>query len=621
MALSDNGHACKNVYEAALVWRNDMTVNDKLAQLRLLMKRDSIDTYIITKNDPHQSEYTPDYWNQVKFISGFTGSAGAAVVTMSHAGLWTDGRYYIQAEHELAGSEFIIYKDAEPGVRHFDEYAAEETAAGGVIGFNGNVLSMAQVKKIKDLIKFKRIGIKADSDLIAEIWADRPGLSKSPAYIHDLKFCGVTRTQKISDLRAKMKKEGASVYVISSTDDIAWLFNLRGNDMPCKSFFESFAIIDYENAVLFIDKDKTGGVRGELERDGIILRDIHGIQDYLKEYAKQHEKGVVLLNPDKTGYALSLILAGNEISECKTDLTSEMKAIKNSVELANLDKACVRDCVAIVRFIIWLKENAGKGIDECDAADKILEFRKMGENFVELSFPTISAYMGNAAMMHYSAKKGACAEIKAEGVLLVDSGGSYYDGTTDITRTIVLGVIPDKLKRDFTLVLKSHISMAAAVFLYGATGANLDTFARMPMWKHCMDYKSGTGHGVGFFLNVHEGPHNLSMRSNLAVFEEGMLITNEPGVYIEGEYGIRTENNMRVVSRAENEFGRFMAFETYTYCPVDLDGIDVNMLTPEEIDWLNTYHETTYQRLSPYLSQDEREWLAGATKKISPDEA
>jgi len=596
-----------------------MTVNEKLTRLRLLMERDSVDTYIITKNDPHQSEYTPDYWNQVKFISGFTGSAGIVVVTMDHAGLWTDGRYYIQAGRELNGSDFIMHRDVDPGTRHFDEFASDVTPAGGTVGFNGNVLSMGQVKKIQSLAQYKHIRIKPDLDLVGEMWTDRPGLSKAPVFIHDLRFCGIPRTEKIAELRRKMKMEGADFYLISSADDIAWLFNLRGNDMPCKSFFESFAVIDYESAALFIDKDKTADVRYELTRDGVTLLDITGIRDYLEEYVRQRPNGVVLLNPEKTGYALSLVLKNNGISECRTDLTTDMKAIKNKVELENLESVNIRDGVAMVRFIMWVKENAGKGIDECDAADKLLEFRKAGENFAEPSFPTISAYMSNAAMMHYSAKRGNCAEIKAEGVLLVDSGGNYYDGTTDITRTVVLGKITANLKRDFTLVLKSHISMAAAVFLYGATGTNLDTFARMPMWKNCMDYKSGTGHGVGFFLNVHEGPHNLSMRSNTVVFEEGMIITDEPGVYIDGVYGIRTENIMKVVNYMENGFGRFMKFEVFSYCPVDLNGVDTDMLTSEEIEWLNDYHEKVYKKLSPLLTPDERDWLSEVTKKISPN--
>ena len=593
-----------------------MTINEKLDQLRLLMKRDSIDTYIIVKTDPHQSEYAPDYRNQVKYISGFTGSAGAVIVTMDHAGLWTDGRYYIQAAREMAGSQFVLHKDAEPGVKHFDEFAAEATAAGGTIGFNGNVFSMTQVRKLEKLIRPKHINIAADKDLIGEMWTDRPALSKSPVYIHKLEYCGVCRTEKIALLRDRMKKENVDFYVISSTDDIAWLFNLRGADMPCKSFFESFAVIDYENAALFIDEDKTLGIRDEMKRDGVELHDINEIQDYLRGYRARRENSVVLLNPDKTGYTLSLILNGCEISECATDITSHMKAIKNDTELANLERVNIRDGAAMVRFLIWMKENAGKGIDECAAAEKLLEFRRMGENFVEPSFHTISAYMANAAMMHYSAKQGACAEIKAEGALLVDNGGNYYDGSTDITRTIVLGPVSDQFTRDFTLVLQSHIGMATAVFLYGAAGASLDMFARMPMWKHCMDYKCGTGHGIGFFLNIHEGPQNLSMRSNTTVFEEGMIVTNEPGVYREGEYGIRTENTMRAVDYIENVFGRFMRFETFSYCPIDLDGIDVAMLTADEIEWLNGYHDTVYRKLAPVLSAEERGWLAEAARKI-----
>ncbi|MDR1560064.1 MAG: aminopeptidase P family N-terminal domain-containing protein [Clostridiales bacterium] len=593
-----------------------MNVDEKLARLRELMKRESISSYIITKSDPHQSEYTPDYWNQVEYISGFTGSAGIVAVTMDHAGLWTDGRYYIQAERELAGSEFILHRDSDTGVRNLEEFVADETAEGGAIGFNGNVLSMSRAAKIEKLIKFKRISLKTDMDLIGEMWDDRPALSKAPVFNHELRFCGVSRTDKLSMLRETMKKKLADFNVISSADDIAWLFNLRGNDMPCKSFFESFAVIDYESAALFIDKDKTRAVREELERDGVTLLDIGDIYKYLEEYNRGRDGSVVLLNPDKTAYALSRILNNCEISECATDITTSMKAIKNGVELANLEKVNIRDGIAMVRFIMWLKENAGKGIDEADAADKVTEFREVGEYFVEPSFTTIAAYMANAAMMHYSPERGACAVIKAEGALLVDSGGNYYDGSTDITRTIVLGRISDQFKHDFTLTLKSHISMAEAVFSYGAAGTSLDMFARIPMWKECMDYKSGTGHGLGFFLNVHEGPQALTPRPNTFVFEEGMIITNEPGVYREGEYGIRTENTMKAVKHTKNEFGQFMKFEVFSYCPIDLDGIDSDMLTSGEKDWLNNYHSTVYEKLSPDLSPEERVWLAAATRAI-----
>ena len=593
-----------------------MTVNEKLAHLRLLMKRDSIDTYIITKTDPHQSEYTHDYWNQVKYISGFTGSAGVIVVTKSHAGLWTDGRYYIQAEHELTGTDFKMHKDAEPGVRGFEEYAGDETPAGGTIGFNGNVISVSQVKKIEGYIKFKHIKLKAGADLINELRTDRPLLPKAPVFNHELRFCGVSRLDKLNELRLRMKKKLVDFYVLSSADDIAWLFNLRGKDIPHISFFESFAVIDYEKAALFIDKDKTPKIRDELEKENILLYDINEINGYLDRYNRLPGKPVVLLNPEKTSYNLRQLLKNCEISECAVDITSSMKAIKNQTEIDNLEKVNIRDGVAMVRFIIWLKENADKGMNESDAAEKLLEFRQAGENFVEPSFPTIAAYMSNAAMMHYSPIKGCCAEIKPEGVLLTDSGGNYLDGSTDITRTIVLGKISDKLKRDFTLVLKSHINLADAVFLYGVTGTNIDTFARMPMWKHCMDYKCGTGHGLGFFLNVHEGPQILTRRINSVVFEEGMIITNEPGVYIEGEYGIRTENTMKVVKYIENEFGIFMRFKTISYCPVDLSGLEPDMLTTDERNWLNEYHKTVYAKLSPHLLPREIDWLYENTKEI-----
>jgi len=593
-----------------------MTVNEKIAHLRLLMKRESIDTYIVSKSDPHQSEYTQDYWNQVKYISGFTGSAGTVVITMNHAGLWTDGRYYIQAEQELAGSEFIMYGSTEHNVREYDQFAADETQEGGTIGFNGDVTSTSQARAIQNLVRFKQISLSTGIDLIGEMWKDRPELSKSLIFDHYLRFCGVSRKEKLAALRDKMKAGFAEFYVISSTDDIAWLFNLRGNDMAFTTCFESYAVIDYEKAALFADLDKAVNVKDELERDDVILLDIKEISGYLEEYTRNSGKKVVLINPRTVSHTLSSKLKSCEIVERYIDLTASMKAVKNSVELNNLEKVNLRDGVAMVRFIIWLKQNVNKGISEVDAAEKVTEFRKIGENFVEPSFSTIAAYMSNAALMHYSAVRDSCLEIKPEGILLLDSGGSYYDGTTDITRTIVLGNISDELRHDFTLVLKSHIGLADATFLYGVTGTNLDTFARMHMWKHNLDYKSGTGHGLGFFLNVHEGPQRISSIINDVVFEEDMIVTNEPGVYREGEYGIRIENTMQVVKHTENAFGRFMRFRTMSYCPIDLEGIVPEMLTLDEKKWLNEYHKTVREKLNPHLLPEEREWLASATEEM-----
>jgi len=593
-----------------------MTVNEKIAHLRLLMKRESIDTYIVSKSDPHQSEYTQEYWNQVKYISGFTGSAGTVVITMNHAGLWTDGRYYIQAEQELADSEFVMHGCTEHNVRDFDQFAADETKVEGTIGFNGDVISTSQAKVIQNLVRFKRISLNTDIDLIGEMWEERPKLSKSQIYEHHLRFCGVPREEKLTDLRAKMKARFADFYIISSIDDIAWLFNLRGNDMAYSTCFESYALIDNEKAILFVDLEKAVGVKDELEQDNVVLIDINEISNFLEEYTKNPSKNVALINPRAVSHSLVCKLKSCEIVERYIDLTASMKAVKNSVELCNLEKVNQRDGVAMVRFIIWLKENAGKGISEVDAAEKVTELRRAGENFVEPSFSSIAAYMSNAALMHYSADKDSCSEVKPEGALLLDSGGSYYDGTTDISRTIILGNISNELRYDFTLVLKSHIGLADATFLYGVTGTNLDTFARMHMWKHDMDYKSGTGHGLGFFLNVHEGPQRISSIINEVVFEENMIVTNEPGVYREGEYGIRTENTMQVVNHTENDFGRFMKFRTISYCPIDLEGIIPEMLTLEEKKWLNEYHETVREKLNPHLLPEEREWLASATKKI-----
>ncbi|MDR1533321.1 MAG: aminopeptidase P family protein [Clostridiales bacterium] len=596
-----------------------MSANEKLCQLREHMSRQGIDVYIITKNDPHQSENTPDYWNEVCYMTGFTGSAGTAVVTAREAGLWTDGRYYIQAMLELAGSGFKLYRAAEPDVKDFPVYAKDAAPPGGTIGFNGRTFSVAQALNLSNLVRYKRVTLKSDCDLVGEIWQNRPALSKEPIFDHDVKFCGASRGQKLEALRQKMRERGADIYILSSTDDIAWLYNLRGRDMPGKVFFEAFASIDYERAVLFTDLDRTAEVRYILSRDGVILKPLDEARGYAEEFCRQWRDGkpVALLNPEKTGCGFLQALAGCDIQHCTPDLTAEMKAVKNETELANLTLVNIRDGVAMVRFERWLRENVQSGkVTEWDIARKVSELRGQGENFFEPSFPTIAAYEANAAMMHYTPKEQGCAVIKPEGFLLVDSGGSYYDGTTDITRTYVLGAVSEKMRRDFTLVLKSHIALARVIFLYGATGTNLDVLARVPMWDNLMDYKSGTGHGIGFFLNVHEGPCGISLRPSGAPLTPGMIITDEPGVYIEGEYGIRTENTLKVVEHVTNAFGRFLKFEVISYCPIDLNGIDAGLLDEGERRWLNDYHALVYQRLAPHLTASEQLWLAEATRAI-----
>ncbi|MDR3239163.1 MAG: aminopeptidase P family protein [Clostridiales bacterium] len=600
----------------------DMTVSQKIAALRERMAREKIDMYIITKFDPHQSEIASEYWNAVKYISGFTGSSAEMAVTSDYAGLWTDGRYYVQAERELAGSEIALVRATEPGVKDILTFAQERTPSGGAIGFDGYTLSAAEAAKLRRKIALKQIRLQTGIDLVGEIWPDRPAGAKRTIVDHPTRFCGQSRRDKLERVRAEMAEQNADVYPLSALDDIAWLMNLRGigadtelggaEVLDTEVLFPAYAVIEKEKVVLFVDADEVAGVNEILRLDGVELKEMQEIGNL----AALDPALSILINPERASFSLYQKLEQHPLLEIATDITTRMKAVKNAVELACLEDVNIRDGAAMVRFLIWLKDNVRSGqITERDIDGKLRELRAQGENYISPSFDTIAAYMANAAMMHYHAGENA-AVIRPEGLLLVDSGAHYWDGTTDITRTIVMGPVSAPMKRDFTLTLRSHTALASAVFLHGATGSNLDILARAPMWENRMDYKSGTGHGVGFCLNVHEGPHRISLPPNPHRLEPGMIVTNEPGVYRESQYGIRTENTLAVEEDRETEFGRFLKFRTISYCPIDLEGIDASMLNAEEKNWLNRYHAMTREKLSPCLKPEERVWLENATRAI-----
>ena len=566
---------------------------EKLKALRNEMAKRGIDTVIITKKDPHQSAYSPAYWNGVQFISGFSGSNGVVVVSQTTAGLWTDGRYNIQAARELEGSGINVFIETEPGTPNHMEYA------NGVVAFDGRTLSM---KKGMRLLK-KQLTLKTDEDILNNIWADRPPLSKEKLFHHNIEYCGQSHQQKLAALREGMAKEKADLCLICSLDDIAWLFNLRGRDTPSSALFAAYAVVGFEVVALFVDLDKASGITSE----GFLLKPYEAVAGYLQSIGQNKS---ILLNPNNTPFSLYQAIKHFKLLQSPTDITTKLKAIKNPVELKNLELVNVRDGAAMVRLIMWLKERiAAETITECDVANKITALRAADKRFLGPGFDTIAAYMANAAMMHYNPRVGQNSMLKPEGVILIDSGGLYLDGATDITRTIALGPVSAQMKKDFTLVLKAHIALAQTIFLYGATGSNLDTIPRKLMWDNCLDYKSGTGHGLGFCLNVHEGPQKISMQPNPVKLEAGMVVTNEPGVYREGEYGIRTENTLRVVEHKENAFGKFLRFETFSYCPIDRELIEPSMLTEEEKNWLSAYHSTVYKNLSPILTDEERDWL------------
>ena len=586
----------------------------KLEVLRNEMKKNKIDYYLIPSDDPHQSEYVPDYYKGREFISGFTGSAGTLLVGLKEAFLWTDGRYFIQAEKQLKGSSIKLMKERTPGYPTINEWISENIKENEVLGFDGRVISLFKYKNYKEIAKEKNFKIAMDKDLLENIWDNRPELSKEKIFILEEKYSGKSAKEKVLEVRREMEKLKGENYVIASLDDIAWLFNIRGNDILYNPVVLSFALIDKEKAVFYVDNNKVSKeVEENLLKEGIILK------DYLEVYKdiKEIKKSVILDSNKINAKLFSLIPEEVEVIE-KSNITTNLKAIKNNVEIENMENSQVRDGVAMVKFIKWLKENvATMKITEISASDKLEELRSKGENFKGLSFNTIAGYKEHAAMMHYAATKESDYELKPEGMLLVDSGAQYFDGTTDITRTFILGNITEEEKRDFTLVLKGHIALAQAVFLKGSTGVNLDILARGPLWKYGIDYKCGTGHGVGYFLNVHEGPQGIRPSGNGVILEPGMIITNEPGVYKENKFGIRTENTLLVVPAFKNEeMGEFYKFKTISYCPIDLEGIDSNLLNHEEKQWLNEYHKEVYDKLSPYLNEEEKEFLKNETRAI-----
>ncbi|WP_143315709.1 aminopeptidase P family protein [Clostridium sp. HBUAS56017] len=587
---------------------------NNLQSLREEMKKNNYDYYIIPSADSHQSEYVPEYYKGRAYISGFTGSAGTLLVGKEKAFLWTDGRYFIQAEKELQGSGIELMKIATPGYPTIEEWIKDNVKENDKLAFDSTVISATEFKKYKSIAEKNKFQIMMEKDILDEAWKDRPKFPMENIFIHEVKYSGKSTKDKLSDVRKEMKSLGGENYILTSLDDIAWTFNIRGNDIPYNPVSLAYAIITDKDAFLYINNEKVSEtVREELLEQGV------SIKEYLEIFKGVEEiKNSVIIDAQKVNAKIySLISKEVKIIE-HLNITTSLKAIKNEVEIQNIETSQIRDGVAMVKFIKWLKENIGKTkITEISASDKLEEFRSQGENFKGLSFNTIAGYKDHAAMMHYSATVESQYELRPEGMLLVDSGAQYLDGTTDITRTFVLGKLTEEEKRDFTLVLKAHIALASAIFLKGATGENLDTLARRPLWDYGMDYKCGTGHGVGFFLNVHEGPQGFRQKGNTTVLEPGMIVTDEPGVYKKGKHGIRTENVILVTkSSKDDEMGEFYKFKTISYAPIDLDGIDANMLSDDEKTWLNEYHKMVYDKLSQHLNEEERDFLSKVTREV-----
>lgn len=592
-----------------------MLVNERIKALRKLMEKHKLDAYIIPSSDPHMSEYVADHWKARSWISGFTGSAGTFAATKTESGLWTDGRYFIQAEKQLAGSEVKLFKIGNSGVPTYAEWIEDKLKQGECVGFAGETTSVFVWKELDNKFTTKGISINKDHDLIEDIWKDRAQIPAAAVFNHDIKYAGLTSREKIERVRAEMKKANAGYYLISSLDDIAWLFNIRGDDVPFISVTIAYALISMTEASIFINQGKVPeDVRKTLCDNGVDVLDYENVKQKLEELPAGQK---VAFEPKNT----NCWLYDSIPASCKkievNEITTVLKAVKNDVELENYKRCQISDGIAMVKFLIWLEKNVGrKEITEVTAADELAALRAQQPDNLGISFTTIAGYKDHGAMMHYSATDESKYTLENKGLMVLDSGGQYLSGTTDITRTIVFDDVTEEEKYDFTLVLKSHIALASAKFLYGATGSNLDVLARKPLWDVGLDYKCGTGHGVGYCLSVHEGPQNMSQKPNTVKLEKGMNITIEPGIYKEGKYGIRTENMALVVEDEKTECGQFMRFEPMTLCPISLKGIIPEMLTVQEKNWLNDYHGRVFDTLSPYLDSEERVWLKENNRSI-----
>lgn len=595
-------------------------IPERLEKLRQLMVENDIHYYIVPTNDYHLSEYVGAHFGARKYMSGFTGSAGVLLVGREMAGLWADGRYYIQAEHQLEGSTIELFRQGSEGVPLMEDYLKSVLKDGENIGFDGRVIPAKMGTDFEDFANRHNSRVVYDLDLVGEIWEDRPALSTEPAFALDVKYAGEAVDSKLSRVRAAMEKAGADMHVLTMLDDIAWLLNIRGNDIDCTPVVLSYTVITKTDVYLFVDKEKLNDeICSCFEMNNVTVLPYNDIYAWLTRIP---ENTSVMYNKTKINYAICKnIPQSAKIIDCENP-SLLMKAVKNQVQIDNLIQAHIKDGVAFTKFMYWLKTNIGKmDMTEIIASDYLENCRRAQEGFIELSFATICAYKANAAMMHYKADDESNAVLAPEGLLLVDSGGQYYEGTTDITRTMALGPVSDEIKMHYTAVLKGMLNLANARFLYGCSGINLDILARGPMWDMDIDYRCGTGHGVGYLLGVHEAPNGIRWRrvperDDSNVLEAGMITTDEPGIYVEGSHGIRIENELVCRNGEKNEYGQFMYFENITFAPIDLDVIDTKYMTTVDKERLNRYHKSVYETLAPYMDDDEREWLKTYTREI-----
>jgi Xaa-Pro aminopeptidase len=586
-------------------------------KIQELLKNNDLDAYIIPSSDPHQSEYVANHWKAREWVSGFTGSAGTIVISKNIAGLWTDSRYFIQAEQQLKGSGIQLFKMKIPHSPSYIDWLKNNLQENSKVGFDENLFSVSLAKTIKSTLSDKNISIESNHDFIKPLWKNRPSIPKNNIFLHDLEFAGNSRVEKISELRRIMTTKNVSCHIISSLDDIAWLFNIRGNDIKYNPVVISYALITLDNSYLFIDKDLHDNIKNLLKEDNITILPYNSINESIKKFCKSQN---ILIDPSKTNsFIFNSIPSSCKIIE-DVNITTTLKATKNATEVKNIKDVMVRDGVALTKFFHWLEKNIlQEKITELSADKKLEFYRSQQKNFVGLSFGTIAAYNSHGAIVHYEATKKTDVELMKEGIFLIDSGGQYLDGTTDITRTISLGNPTQEMIDNFTLVLKGHINIASLKFPYGTKGYQIDILARKFLWDNYRNYGHGTGHGVGSFLNVHEGPQAIGSSANSSLntnFEEGMLTSNEPGIYIENEYGIRIENLILCEKDKNTEFGQFMKFNTVSLCYIDNSLINVDLLTNDEVNWLNDYHKTVFEKISPFLNIEEKEWIEEKTKNL-----
>jgi Xaa-Pro aminopeptidase len=593
-----------------------MEIKERISKLRQLMKENGFDAYIIPSSDPHISEYVPERWTSRAWISGFNGSAGTVVVTMDSAGLWTDSRYFLQASEQLEGTGVELHKMGVPGVLDFPDWLNKNLDKGATVAFDGWVVPVVTYKKLKSTFDLKGINVDFSKDLIEEAWSDRPAVPSDKIFTQPEKYAGKTRLEKIADIRKTMSERGADHHLVCSLDDLGWIFNIRGRDVAFNPVAVCYGMITKEEVKLFIYDEKLDAtVKKELETDGMKL---FSYEDVL-EHVKAIPSGSVLyIDPARANTMLyESVPAGIPVIE-DMNISTRMKAIKNDTEIRGMKNALTRDGAAMARFQKWLETAVGsEKLTELSVAAKLRDIRAEDELFFGESFNTISGYAGHGAIVHYAASPESEYEIKPEGFFLLDSGGQYYDGTTDITRMFYLGQEPtEQEKIDYTLVLKGHILLGMAQYPVNTRGSQIDVLARKAMWDLGINYGHGTGHGVGCFMNVHEGPQNIRMDENPTVLQPGMITSNEPGIYRAGQYGIRIENLVLTIDGEQTEFGQFLKFETLTLCPIDTKAIKVDMLTKEERDWFNDYHQMVYERVSPLLDDEHKEWLKEKTKAI-----